>query len=1031
MLDDFSFTHSNGQNVSIVVSGFEDKNIFVISNLGKVGHVIDLYFPPSAVPVQRSTDFETRNIFGPDTGVYDLFLSRLASSLCLCGFNQKPVRFLLGLDWPEGQDVEFLSEIVDAVENGLKGVFLPKSRFPVAVKPTERSRIDGELASEADFNGLYGWQRELDRDEFVLLDGPPYANGSLHVGHAVNKILKDFIVKSQVFGGKKVLFNPGWDCHGLPIENVVRKTLKEKKPEKIRVLAHAHVKNIVNEHRSTFKRWAVTSDWDNPYLTYQPSYVANQLKVFAKIYDKGYVYRDFKPVYWSPSSFSALAESELEYNDKHVSKAVYFAFPVINFKLGDVGVTNWKRREPPLVSALIWTTTPWTLPLNDAVSYNNKLQYSLIQFKDNEKEPVEHYYIICNDLLPALTEVLNREYTVISTFDGSHLDNLYYRSIMYNEIAQPFHHGEHVSASMGTGLVHTCYAHGFDDYTVAIKKGFKVRCYVDDRGCYTRDVGTALEGKFVLKGGQDTVLEMFKKYIVHEQDFEHSYPYDWRTHKPIIIRSTRQWFLNVSNIGEQCVERIERENVNFGTGGHDFKSAMASFLLGRPDWCISRQRVWGVPIPALLDRDQHHTSADFINTVADNVKGDYNWYWNASEQDLIQISGNRELDKDTVVKSTDIMDVWFDSGLSWHTLNGRKADVVLEGKDQFRGWFSSLLLTSMLAEDNIPYKRVLVHGFTVDKNNNKMSKSKGNVISPGVITDGNLKSGAIGADGLRLWVALYGSENPGDVKIGQVVLEEVKARLKQIRLLLRFILGSLEQYDCHAPEKLHYLDQYILKEAMSLETRVRQMYSNYEFRHAANDILQFVRNPYSTVYVNLLKDRLYCDKVGGASHQSAQYTLDKTGRILVALLSPLLPHLTAEYASYHPELSKDLAQSYRDLLTTRQTPVVDWSEDLDQVMELTQSLRKSITETSPAKTNYTLRLTESDRNLLRCVQSKQFSTDSELVELLGVGSVKIQEGDRSEISKDLEQLQVCSRCRKRNSESGELCQRCQSAMSYQ
>ncbi|CAD5209251.1 unnamed protein product [Bursaphelenchus xylophilus] len=1025
MPGDFSFTHSNGQGISIVVSSFEDRNLFLISNLEKIGHVVDLLFPRTAVPVQRNgaPEFETRNLFGPDTGIYDLLISRLARVFCSLRLDQKPVRFLLGLDWTGQDEVAFLSEVVDAVKTGLTR----KSAFPVTVKPTERSRLDSELAQSSQYNELYSWQKDLKRDEFVLLDGPPYSNGSLHVGHAVNKILKDFIVKSRVLLGQTVDFRPGWDCHGLPIELAVRKNSNEKEASRIRELAQQHATNVINEHKSTFKKWGITADWNNPYCTYDSSYMANQLRIFGKIYDKGYVYREFKPVFWSPSSQSALAESELEYNDMHVSKAVYFSFPVINFDISAVGVTRWKRREPPLISAMIWTTTPWTLPLNDAISYNRELQYSLIQFKDNEKEPVEHYFLVCHDRLEFIQEQLQRPFNLISTFNGGVFKDIYYRSIMHNELALPFYHGDHVSSTMGTGLVHTSFAHGFDDYKLGLSTNSRVRSFVDSNGRYTRDLGTRLEGKHVLKEGQDEVLNMFKKNILRQEDLTHSYPYDWRTNQPVIIRSTRQWFIDVSEVGLRCVEQINKKNIPFHAGNHDLRATMTSFLLSRPDWCISRQRVWGVPIPALLDihGSNHHTSAAFIHAVADQIHDDYNWYWNATEKQLVELLGNRDTNPEDVKKSTDIMDVWFDSGLVWHTLNGRVADVILEGRDQFRGWFTSLLLTSMIAEDRIPYKQVVVHGFTVDDNNKKMSKSKGNVINPTTITDGSLKSPAIGVDGLRLWVALYGSENPGDVRIGQSVLEDVKLRLKQVRLSFRFILGALEGYNGDTPTRLNYLDQYILKETGRLEKKIHLLYRDFEFRHGTNETLQFLRSPFSSTYINLVKDRLYCDRIGSSSHKAVQYTLNAVGNTFIRILSPIMPHLVSEYCSHHPLLKSNLSSSYRELLLRGEQDDYIYEPQLDEIIKLTQNLRKKITETEPAKKEYVLKFAKRDEELLSNVQKETFSVDSELVELLGVGSVLLEGSGVTELSEISGNLYVCKRCRKRNSEDGDrLCKRC-------
>ena len=578
-------------------------------------------------------------------------------------------------------------------------------------------------------------------DPFILHDGPPYANGSLHIGHALNKILKDIINRYQLLQGRKVRYIPGWDCHGLPIELKVLQSLKPEErrqltPLALRFKAKEFAHQVVREQRESFKRYGVWGDWDDPYLTLNPEYEAAQIGVFGEMALKGYIYRGRKPVHWSPSSRTALAEAELEYPEGHTSPSLYAAFQVT--ELND-GLKERLADYLPHLWLAIWTTTPWTIPANLAVSVNPELTYAIVEAPVEFEAAAGKFLIVAADAVERLSQTFGGELRVLERLKGTELDQCHYRHPLFERTSPVVIGGDYVTTESGTGLVHTAPGHGLEDYQVGLRYNLPIFSPVNAKGILTKDAGP-FAGLNVLKDANEKISEALAEAhsLLKQEPYQHKYPYDWRTKKPTIFRATEQWFASVEGFREAALASIGQVRW-IPTQGENRITAMVG---ERSDWCISRQRSWGVPIPVFYDEETNEPllKEETVNYVRDIVaeKGSDAWWELPVEQLLPESYRNNGR---TYVKGTDTMDVWFDSGSSWAAVAkqrglGYPVDLYLEGSDQHRGWFQSSLLTSVATQGQAPYKTVLTHGFVLDEKGHKMSKSLGNVVDPAVVING-------------------------------------------------------------------------------------------------------------------------------------------------------------------------------------------------------------------------------------------------------------------------------------------------------
>ncbi|MBW3041297.1 isoleucine--tRNA ligase [Prochlorococcus marinus] len=746
-------------------------------------------------------------------------------------------------------------------------------------------------------------------ETFTLHDGPPYANGTLHMGHALNKVLKDIINKYKIMEGKKVCYVPGWDCHGLPIELKVLQALDKSQraaltPIKLRKKAAAYAKKQVSNQMDGFKRWGIWGDWDNPYLTLDKQFESSQIKLFGEMVFKGYIYRGLKPVHWSPSSQTALAEAELEYPNGHVSQSVYVGFKVN--QIPKILAQEISNQAPDLfdsegilkeVKLLIWTTTPWTLPANEAISVNKKLDYVIAE------RPDKSFAIMANDLLEKVSNTLGIDFKKRLLIKGSLLDGVIYNHPLYDKKSPVVLGGDYITIDSGTGLVHTAPGHGVDDFNTGKKYNLPISCPVDEKGFLTNEAGK-FKGLNVLKDANKIIIDdlINEEALIKEIPYEHRYPYDWRTKKPTIFRATEQWFASVEGFREKALSAIKDVTWLPLSG----KNRIDSMVRERGDWCISRQRTWGLPIPVFYEKNGKDIllNKETISHIADlflTHGADIWWEYEVSK--LLPPSYVNEADR--WQKGTDTMDVWFDSGSSWSSVISKKnnfnypADLYLEGSDQHRGWFQSSLLTSVAVNEHAPFKKVLTHGFALDENGRKMSKSLGNIIDPLVIINGGSNKKldpAYGADVLRLWVSSV--DYSADVPIGSNILKQISDVYRKIRNTSRYLLGNIYDFDKNNDaidiSELPLLDKWMLNRTAEVIDEITDAFSNFEFSKFFQTIQNFCVVDLSNFYLDIAKDRLYVSSKSDFRRRSCQTVLSLVIETISGLIAPVLCHMAED-----------------------------------------------------------------------------------------------------------------------------------------
>ena len=774
--------------------------------------------------------------------------------------------------------------------------------------------------------GLYETLRAARRDrpkKFVLHDGPPYANGEIHIGHAVNKVLKDIIVKSKTLEGYDAPYVPGWDCHGLPIElNVEKKIGKagvKVTASRFRQACREYARKQVDRQREDFQRLGVLGDWDHPYLTMDYRFEADIIRALGRIIEQGHLHKGFKPVHWCTDCGSALAEAEVEYAERS-SPAIDVRFPFLDEEACLVRCHHvaGHEGEGPL-SAVIWTTTPWALPANQAVALNPELEYVIVQCT-GAAGPER---LLLADVL--LKDVLLRygidQYHVIAYCQGSELEGLRLQHPFY-EREVPVILGAHVTAEAGTGAVHTAPGHGQEDYVAGCHYDLPVENPVDGRGCFLADT-PLFAGEHVFNANGH-VIEVLKARgtLLHEEAIEHSYPHCWRHKTPIIFRATPQWFISMEQRGLRAAALEAIPQVHWLPGWGEAR--IEGMVSKRPDWCISRQRTWGVPITLFVHRQSgelHPQTVALMETVARRVEeaGIDAWF----ELEPQELLGDEAADYDKV---TDTLDVWFDSGVSHFCVLDHRdqlafpADLYLEGSDQHRVWFQSSLLTSMAMRQTPPYKAVLTHGFTVDAAGRKMSKSLGNVIAPQKLFN------TLGADIVRLWVAA--TDYRGEMSVSDEILKRMADAYRRIRNTARFLLANLNGFDpaAHqlAPEEMVALDRWIVARSGALQAEIRRAYEDYEFHLIYQQVHNFCAVTLGGFYLDIIKDRQYTTRSDGRPRRSAQTALYHVVAALVRWIAPVLSFTAEDIWRHMPGQRGESV-----FLEEWYGPVADWPQGPD------------------------------------------------------------------------------------------------------
>jgi len=883
---------------------------------------------------------------------------------------------------------------------------LPRTSFSMKAKLAQK---EPEILRRWEESGLY---RKIQaqgsgRPTFVLHDGPPYANGNIHLGTALNKILKDFIVRSKTMEGFRAPYRPGWDCHGLPIEIKVDKNLGEKKKDMsiidIREECKKYALNFVGIQRDQFRRLGVSGEWDNPYLTLDPEYEGDVLRFLAAFFSRDIVYKGKKPVLWCASCRTALAEAEIEYHDR-TSPSIYVKFPMSS----DLGEKYPELKGKP-VSVLIWTTTPWTLPANLAIAFHPDFEYAAFEVGGEG-------YIAAKRLIPVLSDALGlSDPRILVTFPGKEMEGLKARHPFIDR-ESVFVLADYVTFDQGTGAVHTAPGHGLEDYLTGLAYGLDIYTPVDNEGAFISEVDRY--GGMNVFAANPVILSDMRKSgaLLKSEEIEHSYPHCWRCKQPVIFRATAQWFIAMDRNGfrEQALEAIKEVRWIPPWG----EERIAGMVDTRPDWCISRQRSWGVPIPAFVCLDCGTAVADekIALWVADifSREGSNAWFTKSAE-DLIP-HGTRcpECGSDRLGKENNILDVWFESGSS-HGILGKSedlpwpADVYIEGHDQYRGWFNSSLLVGVAAKGASPYRNCIIHGFVLDEHGRAMAKSLGNVIEPEEVMQQN------GAEILRVWVAMLNYKE--DARYGGETLQRLVEAYRKLRNTWRFLLGNINEFspDSSRPlEEMHLFDRWALEKCARLGRRVRKAYEEFEYHVVFHSIYNLFSVELSSYYLDVLKDRLYCSGRDSGHRRSGQTALFRILKDTLILMAPILPFTTEEaweampdYAGKPESVHLELFPDFSDVWLGEDT-FQEW-EDLggirEAVLKELEKAREDKLIGNSLEAAIKIRAPETERKLLE-------KYHSELPSLFIVSTVELEETGSEEIKVSVERVpwKKCLRC---------------------
>jgi isoleucyl-tRNA synthetase len=894
---------------------------------------------------------------------------------------------------------------------------LPKTDFPMKAGLAQR---EPETLSKWEGEGLYEkiQERRKDAPLYLLHDGPPFANGDVHMGTALNKILKDFVVKSKTMAGFRAPFVPGWDCHGLPIEFRVVKSSAGLTPAEVRRRSEEYARKFIDIQRRQFRRLGVLGDWEHPYLTLDPSYEAGMIRSFARFVEKGLVYRKKKPVLWSTGAQTALAEAEVEYQDK-TSPAVYVLFPLVSGELAGKA------------SVVIWTTTPWTLPANLAIAVNAGHQYAVVRVR---LEGAEKTIVLAEALLDSFCAATGAEkLSVEKTIPGSELEGL--------EASHPFlprnatiHTAAFVTLDTGTGCVHIAPGHGEDDYHLGMERGLALLSPVDDYGCYTEECGLPeFVGKNVFEANAG-IIELLKQKgaLAGQGAHEHSYPHCWRSKTPVIFRAVEQFFIRIENIRAKALEEVDATTWLPHWGRNRIRGTVES----RPDWCISRQRTWGVPLPVFYDaKGQPILDPAVICKVADifSEKGTNSWF----EMDDAAWCALVGLPAGTT-RRNDTLDVWMDSGLSHETVLrqrpelGFPADLYLEATDQHRGWFQSSLMTSVALNECAPYRAVLTHGFVMDVDTRKkISKSAaGGYQKP---TDADHYVNKYGADLLRLWVSSVNFTD--DVPFSEEIFTRLSDSYRRVRNTLRILLANLHDYDVAnppAPESLTFVDRWILARLQEVVSTCLDAYEKLEFHRVYHTINQFCAVDLSSLYVDITKDRLYCDTVTSSRRRATQFAMHSVLDALTRLLAPIIAFTAEEaWGYFQPGTSVHLQDFPK--------PDARWTNadavgTMDQLLQIRSRISQAVEKPQKAgeigsalEARVKLSVTASEAALLEPLKV-------ELEEVFILSDLEVVSSDTASVEISKTPNARCERCWRHRPEVGSsanhptLCARCEEAL---